>query len=396
MKSNPYKRKKYHHEIIDRNSRNSIHKSPPPKRLFGAFTRKFSARPRLHRRWQWFHRKDLYIDSVYQKKTPAWLVPLLLVLTITLVAFWLGPFVLDTITSTFFSQTATPPGQNLIYDSKDYAVVKTQVADLFETPDLKSARKTQVLYNQLVHILDRSTYGFYQVELDDGTTGYVMSKDVTSYTASVEPSLYDYTIVVVSTSKKIMTHSSNGSTIMEAMMGTTLYSDYQGDGVYKVALPDHTEGWISASGVLKIDTGEKILVSNAKSFYTTVLSFNNTTYIGKGITKNGASSEGIAYISAKINGIALPRDKEGQSTAGVEVPLQYAEETGLLIYDNLKEGDLIFFKSALDSTKAGEMGIIVGYGQVLMSRKSKAAVKIVDLAGTSALAESVLSVRRIF
>ena len=396
LKSNPYKNKKYRFDRIDKESKRTTRIRRSLGWSVGSFAKKFPLRRKHRQPGGLIQSKEVYIDSSRRNGHPAWLIPLLLILGISLVAFWVGPLVLNTISKTFFKQVEKNPTANLQYNTADYATVKKQVADLFKTPDLKSERETQLLYNQLVHIIDRSTYGFYQVELEDGTKGYVMSEDVTSYTGSVEPALYDYRIIVISTSKRIMTHSSNGSTIMEAMMGTVLYSNYQGDGVYKVALPDKTEGWISANGVLKIKIGEEILKSNAKSFYTTVQSFNNTTYIEKGMTQNGASSEGIAYIAAKINGVTLPRGKEAQSKVGEEVPLKYDEETGLLLFDDLKEGDLIFFKDAEDQAKVGEMGIIVGYGKVLMSRNSKASVKIVDMAGTSTLRETVLAVRRIF
>lgn len=396
MKSNPYKHKKYKFDAKDRKKTKPVYLNIFHKRSIKSFINKiFSGRKNKHKE-DLFQQKGIYIDSPNQKERPAWLVPMILIISISLVVFWVGPLVLNTITKTFFQYEDKGPGKDLKYDSSDYAVVQKQVVDLFETPDLKSMRTTQILYNQLVHILDRSTYGFYQVELDDGTKGYVMTKDVISSTASVEQSLYEYKIIVISKSKRIMTHSSNGSTIIEALMGTVLYSNYQGDGVYRVVLPNQTEGWISASGVLKIKSGEGILKSNAKSFYTTVLSFNDTTYINKGMTQNGASSEGIAYISAKVNGVALPREKQEQSKSGKEVVLSYDEETGLPKYDNMAEGDLVFFKSSMDATKIEEMGIVVGFGQVLMSRNSKASVKIVNLANDSTLAKSILAVRRIF
>lgn len=396
MKSNPYKHKKYHFDARDRIKAKPVHSKAFHEWSIKSFVKNLFSRRKKSHKEDLFHQKGIYIDSPNQKGRPAWLVPMLIILSISLVAFWLGPLVLNTVTKTFFQHEDNSPGKELKYNSSDYAVVQKQVADLFETPDLKSMRTTQVLYNQLVHILDRSTYGFYQVELDDGTKGYVMSKDVTQSTESVEKSLYEYKIIVISKSKRIMTHSSNGSTIIEALMGTVLYSNYQGDGVYRVVLPNKTEGWISASGVLKIKSGEEILKSNAKSFYTTVLSFNDTTYINKGMTQNGASSEGIAYIAAKVNGVSLPREKQEQSKSGQEVTLSFDEETGFPKFDNMAEGDLVFFKSSVDAAKIEEMGIVVGFGQILMSRNSKASVKIINLANDSTLAKSILTVRRIF
>lgn len=353
-------------------------------------------RKRKHAKIESYFDKEVYVGSAGRRQYPAWLLPLMIVIGITVVVFWMGPFVLNTMTKIFSHPDDNDKSDSLLYASSGYAVVAEQTVDLFDKPDLKALRVTQILYNQVLKIVDRSVYGFYKVILDDGTTGYVMSDKVTFFTGCAEPSLYKYKIVVISNSKKIMTHSSNGSTIIEIMMGTVLYSNYQGDDVYKVALPDKSEGWISANGVLKINSTDEIKKSNAKSFYTTVLSFNDTTFINQGLTRNGASSDGIAYIAAKVNGIVISRDKQEQSKSGKEIKVMTDKSTGLLNYDEFLAGDLIFFKSARNPGEVGESGIIVGYGQVLMSRSTSASVKIIDITKDPNLVASILAVRRIF
>lgn len=395
MKSNPYKNKKYSFSVKEKKKRN-------PLSAF-SFSRIFQRKPKIkmHRYGKTaeadlFQSKEIYVETPGRKSRPAWFIPVVMILGISMVVFWIGPLVLNTIVDTIFQKKETGGQKNLIYTSDNYAVVSKQVTDVLETPDLKSARKTQALYNQVVKITNRSTYGYYGVELEDKTTGYIRSSNLVFYTTSVEPALYQYKIIVTSGSKKIMTHSSNGSVILEALMGTTLYSSYQGDGVYKVALPDGSDGWIGANGVIKLKSGDEIKKSSAKNFYSTVLSFNGTMSIDGGMTKNGASSEGITYIAAKVNGVTLPRDVQGQSKTGAEVKPKYDGETGALKYDSIQEGDLIFFKSEQDPSKAGEMGIVVGYGQVLMSRNSKASIRIINLDNDTNLASSVLTIRRIF
>jgi len=396
LKSNPYKHKKYSFEIKEQKRLKSRRIRVQSDWSISGFFKKIFSRKKTNPGEDIFHTRGIFLDTPHQKNRPAWLIPILAILGISLVVFWVGPFVINTITKVFVQSTDNNTNTILKFNTPDYAVVKDQIIDLFQEPDLKAMRKSQVLYNQVVKIIDRSTYGFYQVVLDDKTTGFIMSEDVTSDTKSIEPELYKFKIVIISKSKRIMTHSSNGSTIVEALMGTVLYSNYQGDGIYKVSLPDNSQGWVSANGVLKIEANAEIQKSNVKSFYTTVLSFNDTTYINQGMTQNGASSEGIAYIAAKVNGVLISRDKQEQSKAGQAVTLLYDEETGMPKFDGLSDGDLVFFRSSMDPSIIGEMGIVVGYGQVLMSRNSKASVKMVNLASDTTLAKSIMTVRRIF
>lgn len=396
MKSNPYKSKKYDLRNKYIKKAGTGHKIRLPKFSMKALFINMFKKKRRHARSELIYNKEIYVGSIKKNNYPAWLLPLLVVLGITMVVFWMGPLILNSMAKMLSRPDDENQNKNLRYASADYSIVSVQAADIYDKPDLKATRKTQVLYNQVVRILDRSTYGFYEIELDDRTKGYIMSENTTSYTECAEPSLFKFRIVIVSKSKKIMTHSSNGSTIVELMMGTVLYSNYQGDDVYKVSLPNKSEGWISANGVLKLDSTEEIQKSNAKSFYTTVLSFNDATYINQGLTKNGASSEGIAYIAAKVNGRIIPRDKQGQSESGTKVEVLYDKESGKLNYDAFQAGDLIFFKSVQNPAKVGETGIIIGYGQVLISRSSIASVKIINLDDEPNLAASVLAVRRIF
>ncbi|MHB1485667.1 MAG: SH3 domain-containing protein [Saccharofermentanales bacterium] len=395
MKSNPYKGKRYNIKLKKIRKEKSRPRLRLPKiKIKDLYTSAIRKRSRI--KTESYYDKEVYVGSGGRRQYPAWLLPLIIVIGISLVVFWMGPLILNTITKVLSHPDDKDKNENLLYASSEYAVVAVQTADLFDKPDLKASRETQILYNQVVKIIDRSVYGFYKVILDDGTTGYVMSGDVASYTSCAEPSLFKYKVVVISKSKKIMTHSSNGSTIIEIMMGTVMYSNYQGEDVYKVSLPDKSEGWISANGVLKINSTDEIKKSNAKSFYTTVLSFNDTTFINQGLTRNGASSDGIAYIAAKVNGIVIPRDKQKQSKTGTEIKVNIDKTTGLINYDDFLAGDLIFFKSTRNPGEVGESGIIIGYGQVLMSRSTSASVKIIDINKDPNLISSILTVRRIF
>lgn len=401
MKSNPFKSKKYN--IY--NQSGSKRKNKRNNRISGFFGGGINTDPfkasdtgeSKKSKIPFIGDKDLYIDTYRTKGRPAWIIPVVLTAMILLLVFWTGPMILNAVMSRFVQQEGGDKASDLLYKSSDYAVVNKQTVDVFLTPDIKSNRITQLLFNDIIKITDRKTYGFLNITSADGAKGYIIAKDVTAYTGSVEPSLYSNKIIVVTKSKRVMSHSSNGSLVIEVLMGTTLFSDFQSSNVYRVVLPDKTYGWISASGIVKLKVNDTIKKSSAKNFYETAISFNNTTYVEGGITANGASSDGIAFVCAMVNGVTLPRDKASQSKAGVAVPVKFDAQTKMLDYEMFQQGDLIFFgDGTTNGGKITEMGIVVGDGQVMMSRKSKSTVRIVSLDSDASLRSSIAAVRRLY
>lgn len=339
----------------------------------------------------------VFLDNYHTKQRPAWILPIIISAVILLIVFWTGPYILGFLSDRIFIDSNEGNKVILLYDSPEYAVVAKQSADLLIEPDLRSRRSSQVLLNDLVRIINRDTYGFVYAQLQDGSKGYIMGSDLLVDTSSVEPGLYSHKLTIVSKSKRIMSHASKGSLLLEAYMGTVLFSDYQGDGIYRVSLPGGIYGWLSSEGVIRTDVTDAPAVSNAKKFYETALSFVNTTYIENGLTSYGASSSGIAYICAKINGINIPRELNLQSKSGTEIAITYDDETGLPVFDEFAEGDLVFFRNELsDPDGISGMGIVVGQGQILMSANSENSVRIVAFSGNTDLIRSIVAVRRLF
>ncbi|MHB1452912.1 MAG: C40 family peptidase [Saccharofermentanales bacterium] len=344
-----------------------------------------------------FEEKAVYLDNYQAKQRPAWLLPLIIAFVVLLLVFWTGPYILGFLSDRIFIDNNEGDKVILLYDSPDYAVVGVQSADLLSEPDLRSRRTSQVLYNDLVRIVDHDTYGYIYAQLQDGTMGYLMESDISSDTRSVEPGLYSHKLMIVAKSKRIMSHASKGSLLLEVCMGSILFSDYQGDGIYRVSLPGGINGWISSEGVIRTDVDGAPAVSSAKKFYETALSFVNTTYIENGITSYGASSSGIAFICAKINGVDIPREIDSQSKSGTEVVIAFDDVTGLPMISDFAEGDLVFFRNELANPEGvSEMGIVVGQGQVLMSARSANSVRIVTLSDNADLIGSIVAVRRLF
>lgn len=342
--------------------------------------------------------KDAYVRQHGRRRIPRIMIPITVFLSIIALLFWLLPGLV----ARYSGQSADTPGEVTepirLYDDSTRAVC-VYAANLLSAADIKSDRVSQVLYNEPLILLDEgSPEGFLHVCTQDGLTGYVKTSDVTAGCDAIEPNLHKYKLIVSDMSKNVMSHANNGTLLVQVMMNTVLYADVKSDGVYQVALPDGEEGWISSSGVIELGVNDPVEKVGVRYFVSSVLSFVNAVHIDHGLTMRGLSVEGLAYISASVNGITLPRTMEGQMAMGQRVDLVYDAVTGVLDVTGIAPGDLVFFRDPNDSASAApyEMGICTDTGTLIMTTKSRTALQLVTLSDDEVLEGRIIAVRRIF
>ncbi len=341
--------------------------------------------------------RDIYIEPA-RREIPSWLLPLIIFLLIVLVVFYLAPRITEGFIQ--FVRPTTPTGEaiadNLYGD--ETLVVTTSVADLLIDDDLKAGRVGQALYNEPVTMVDEQTnYGFTAVRLRDGTTGYMFSDQLTDNRASVEPTGHTHRLVITAASRRIMSHASRGTLIAEIMMGTELFADYRGNGIYRVHLPGGGKGWISDEGTIVLGIHEKIVppADLERYFVSSAMAFHKVTRLENGISIRGASSSGAAYIAGLVNGVSLPRSLEGQFTTGTPIPFSRDPETGLLSTTEFRTGDLVFLSGSPNGSKPQTMGIAMEDGQLLMSQRGSTSIRLVNLDQEPELNRLIIGVRRV-
>ncbi len=288
--------------------------------------------------------------------------------------------------------------KDVTYDYDDsYRVVKDMAVSVMSEPDPASEYVTQVLFNEPVRY-EGEEGDYTLITTMDGISGYVKSSSLTSDTASVEPDLHEYKLIVSDTSKNIMTHASQGTLITRVAMNTVLYADVKRDGVYQVALPGGDMGWIGSSGVIEIGPREEIEEVSTRYFVSSALSFVNSSYLPRGITMNGMSIEGLVYVCSSVNGVEMPRTAQEQMDMGEEVELQYDVVTGDLMIDSIIPGDILFLRSPyMDSnTQIYEMAICTDTGTLLMVSGSGTTIRLTSFDADSELCERIICVRRYF
>ncbi len=378
-------------------------------RLFSRFTKKnreeeiselpkgaFGEAQNVRELWD-LDEKDSYLRH-RGRRVPRFLLPVAIFLLVGLLIFWLLPGLVNR----YAGKNADTPVEateiTLIYGDSTRVVTK-YAANVMSRDDIKSERVTQVLYNEPITILDRDcAAGFVHIRTGDGLTGYMLDTDMTDKRESIEPALHKYKLVVSDVSKNVMSNASNGTLLVRVMMNTVLYADVRSDGVYQVALPDGTNGWISSSGVIELGVDDAIQQVGVRYFVGSVLSFINVTQIDHGLTIRGMSVEGLAYVTAGVNGVTLPRTMEGQMGMGARVDLTYDQVTGTLNVSSIEPGDLVFFRDPNDASSAApyEMAICTDTGSLLMTSTSRTALRVVTLTDNETLAARIIAVRRIF
>ena len=363
-----------------------FHKKPKP----------FEPPMQIDKHWP-IYRENVYVDSK-PKRLPYWATPLITLLAIVVVVFYLAPTISRRVINLAHNRDSEGQQISRSYDEKN-RVVSSPMADLYASADLKAKRLTQVLYNEPVTLFDvKTTYGFRQVQLSDGMTGYMRESDLSTYCDAAEPGLAINKLVVATGSKRIMSHAKTGTLIVEVMMGTVLYTDYRGDGISRVLLPSGGSGWISDDGLIILPPDGEVLPAEngSRYFTTTALSFLNVTLLNRGMTVYGASIPGIARVSAAVNGVALPRMIEDQFTSGNPVTLERDPDTQLVRTDSLQPGDLLFFGQTPDASEPVRMAICINENSMLVENQGRSSIRLLDPAKDEALWTNLIAIRRIF
>ena len=349
-------------------------------------------------------------EAIEPRRLPAWLIPAFVTLLLLASAFVILPRVLAGVGPAEPSEASELAPRADVYADDAYAVVLRPVINVYARPDIRAERLTQLLYNMPVRLADPalSATGFTSIVLDDGSTGFVLDRDLTMDQRSIEPAGYDARVVVSDLTKRVMTHASAGNLIVEVKMNTTLFVVYQSSTLYRVALPDGGEGWLDSTGLIPLGAYEPTPNAGALRFAQSVRAFSNATMLRNGVSNSGASVHGAVQQAAAVNGLVLPRSMADQMALAPELT-DYMNPNDTINYARLQPGDLLFFsdrpvapQEASPSDAEGDdeegpeapaetptsMGVWLDYGIVLVENPRSFTLRELEL-------DRVLSTRRL-
>lgn len=264
-------------------------------------------------------------------------------------------------------------------------VITESVADIYSSPDVKSARITQALYNQPVSILQQEQ-GWAKVRSIDGSSGWMKLKFIDRDVTSVYGKTYTHRIIITSREKSIYSGPSGGITQVNAPMGSEFLAFNSAGDAYEVFLPANKTGWIKGSGIIHIGLNEKVPVTNADDFAATALRLKGASYLLNGMSAMGIDAPGLVYVCARINGIDLPRSIAGQLASGTEIKPEEAQTGDLLFLAGTGEGE---------GETVTSVGIGIGSGNYLYAGRKTGYVAVGDINKDNAEGK-IVAARRIF
>ena len=291
------------------------------------------------------------------------------------------------------------PEINLEFEDESYRVVKDSTVALMTEPDPSTKRIAEVLFNEPVIYISPAKDGYCKIRTMDGLEGFVKESSLVDDTNSIEPDVHQYKLIVSESSKNIMTHASNGTLIKKVMMNTVLYADIKREGVYQVALPGGDSGWIGSSGVIELSPRAETEEVSSRYFVSSVLTFVNSKYIQNGMSIDGASVNGVVYVSAEVNGIQIPRTMEEQAKAGIEVIPEPDAVTGKIMIEQIQPGDILFLsspKKTAGDQEIYEMAVCTDTGTLFMLSPARTTVRLREFKSGDSICERIITIRRLF
>ncbi len=242
------------------------------------------------------------------------------------------------------------------------AIVNVSSSDVFSRGSRESERVTEVLLGDEFRVVsdDREwVYGY--IPSQKGYRGWIRKENLSF--SSNNTSAKDKPIVQVKNAKARITFA-DGS-FLNVYAGTRLPLMGRDTRRYEVIVPDGSTGYLplEAAWVEEERFGKEITsrdILQASKFY-------GSEYKWGGITAGGMDCSGFVYTAFRLNGIYLKRDSYLQAEEGEDVPV-----------DQLKAGDLIFFRS----DKAGRIthvGIYMEDGNFIHASRSKKGVSVSSL-----------------
>jgi hypothetical protein len=234
-----------------------------------------------------------------------------------------------------FAATILAPDVPFAQDIKDesfagkpiYSRVNINVSDVRAEPKRRSERVSQILYNELVEIIeDQERY--CRIRQKDGYTGWVRKQFLSEHDGFQGDGPF---IVVENLATGMLKPDPSSKRVTSIPFGCLLYGQEM-NGFLKISSERYGEFFINSEDYLDIKKIYKGAGLDSASIAIEGNKFLGAPYLWGGRSFFGIDCSGFVQTIMNRFNIALPRDSKDQIRAGVEIRRK-----------DIRAGDLLFF-----------------------------------------------------
>ena len=253
------------------------------------------------------------------------------------------------------------------FGEKFWSFVPSSVIYIYSKPLYSAEIVSQALLGTPVKLLDKTKYGWYQIQTPDGYIGWTESSFVEiSEQQRKELNSKERLIVTVHNTFLYEKKSRKSSVVADLVMGNlvTLAGKYTPNDYCEVILPDGRKGFVSSSETALFSEWKKTIRPTGNSLVKLSKEFIGLPYFWGGTSVRGMDCSGFMKTIYFMHGIILPRDASQQFFSGDDVDIS----TGV---EKLQIGDLLFFgrknEANIKLSKIGHVGMYIGNNQFIHS-----------------------------
>lgn len=238
--------------------------------------------------------------------------------------------------------------------------VSTNVTSVMREPSWRSEQMSQVMNGWQVEILlDQESWVFVRQDRDNGYLGWVYRDFLVDESAPVMTHLVYESVSVLFTEPSV-----EASIVGRVMMGMEVAVTAVQDGWAQLSLAGGLTGWLPQAHVRPFSDIPQSESGRRQQIIKSACKLIGVPYQWGARTALGIDCSGLAELSHRLSGMAIPRDADMQFYAGQEIEPPF------------QAGDLLFFGSERGHRSISHVGISLGGWDIIHSSRSRNGVYI--------------------
>jgi len=238
-----------------------------------------------------------------------------------------------------------------------YALVTTNLLDLWAEPRFDSGRASQLFFGEALKV-EKEQKGFCRVRQADGYAGWADSRFLMPLTQATYKQYLANTNAVITTSTARLYDRRGKQTVSPHILyyGTRLRIKAGPAGFARIVLPDNGSVLVKVNNIRPIN-GKITSSLHGSRLVAEAKRFLGVPYLWGGVTVTGFDCSGLLRTIFSRFGVYMPRDTKDQISMGERVER-----------DCIKTGDLLFFRR--------HVGLAIGQTHLVHASRGGGGVRI--------------------